>query len=49
MDFDLSTGELEMLIDNIKEEIRKEVPAVKYLQVELENPTDINNETLIVK
>lgn len=38
MDFDLSTGELEVLIDNIKNEIRKEVPAVKYLQVELENP-----------
>jgi cation diffusion facilitator family transporter len=40
MDFDLSTGELEMLIDSIKKEIRKEVPAVRYLQVELENPAD---------
>ncbi len=38
MDFDLSTGELEVLIDKIKEEIKKEVPSVKYLQVELETP-----------
>jgi cation diffusion facilitator family transporter len=38
MDFDLSTGELELLIDKIKEEIRKKVPSVRYLQVELETP-----------
>lgn len=34
----LSTRELEKLIDKIKENIQKEVPSVKYLQVELETP-----------
>ncbi len=34
----LSTKELEGLIDKIKENIKKEVPSVKYLQVELETP-----------
>ncbi len=35
----LSTRELEKLIDRVKERIKKEVPSVKYLQVELETPT----------
>ena len=34
----LSTRELEKLIDKVKESIQKEVPTVKYLQVELETP-----------
>ena len=34
----LSTQNLEILIDKIKERIRSEVPSVKYLQVELETP-----------
>ncbi|MEK9175956.1 MAG: cation diffusion facilitator family transporter [Patescibacteria group bacterium] len=34
----LSTDELEELIDKIKENIKLEVPSVKYLQVELETP-----------
>lgn len=34
----LSTHELEKLIDKVKESIQKEVPSVKYLQVELETP-----------
>lgn len=34
----LSTRELEKLIDEIKENIMREVPSVKYLQVELETP-----------
>lgn len=34
----LSTKDLEKLIDKIKESIRREVPDVKYLQVELETP-----------
>lgn len=34
----LSTRELEKLIDKIKANIKKEVPSVKYLQVELETP-----------
>ena len=34
----LTTRELEKLIDKIKQEIRQEVPAVKYIQVELETP-----------
>lgn len=34
----LTTREIEKLIDKVKEEIRKEVPSVKYLQVELETP-----------
>ena len=34
----LSTRELEKLMDKIKENISKEVPSVKYLQVELETP-----------
>lgn len=34
----LSTHELEKLMDEIKENIRAEVPSVKYLQVELETP-----------
>ncbi len=35
---DLSTQDLEMLIDKIKGRITREVPSVKYLQVELETP-----------
>lgn len=38
MEDNLSTQNLEMLIDKIKERIRSEVPSVKYLQVELETP-----------
>lgn len=38
MDARLGTRELEKLIDKIKTEIRKEVPSVRYLQVELETP-----------
>lgn len=34
----LSTRELEKLMDEIKVNIREEVPSVKYLQVELETP-----------
>ncbi len=34
----LTTRELEKLIDKIKEEIRREVPNARYLQVELETP-----------
>lgn len=34
----LSTRELEKLIDKVKESIQKELPSVKYLQVELEPP-----------
>jgi len=34
----LTTRELERLIDKIKAEIQKEVPSVKYIQVELETP-----------
>ena len=34
----LSTRDLEKLIDEIKENIQKEVPSVKYIQVELETP-----------
>lgn len=34
----LSTKALEKLIDEIKENIKKRVPSVKYLQVELETP-----------
>ena len=37
----LSTRELEKLIDKIKENIQKEVPSVKYLQVELETPNRV--------
>lgn len=37
----LSTGELEKLIDKIKENIREQVPSVKYLQVELETPDKV--------
>lgn len=35
---DLSTRELEKLIDKIKDRIREEVPSVKHIQVELETP-----------
>ncbi len=38
MEARLKTRELEKLIDKIKNEIRREVPTVKYLQVELETP-----------
>jgi cation diffusion facilitator family transporter len=38
MESHLSTGELEQLIDRIKEQIQVEVPSVKYIQVELETP-----------
>lgn len=38
MDAKLGTRELEKLMDKIKFEIRKEVPSVRYLQVELETP-----------
>ena len=38
MEAHLTTRELEKLIDKIKAEIRREVPTVKYLQVELETP-----------
>lgn len=34
----LTTRQLEKLIDKIKAQIKKEVPTVKYLQVELETP-----------
>jgi len=34
----LSTPQLEILIDKIKEKIRREVPYVKYVQVELDTP-----------
>ena len=37
----LSTRELEKLIDKVKENIQKEVPSVKYLQVELETPNRV--------
>lgn len=37
----LTTRELEKLIDKIKMEIRREVPNVKYIQVELETPVKI--------
>lgn len=37
----LSTRELEKLIDEIKAHIRREVPSVKYLQVELETPRNV--------
>ena len=36
MHSDLKTRELEMLMDEIKAEVRKVVPSVKYIQVELE-------------
>lgn len=38
MEARLTTREIEKLIDKIKEEIRREVPSAKYLQVELETP-----------
>lgn len=38
MDADLTTRELEKLIDKIKKEVREEVPTVKFLQIELETP-----------
>lgn len=38
MEAKLTTRELEKLIDKIKQEIRQEVPTVKYIQVELETP-----------
>jgi cation diffusion facilitator family transporter len=34
---DLSTDELETLIDKVKDEIRKDLPAAKHIQVELES------------
>lgn len=34
----LNTKELENLMDRIKESIKREVPSVKYLQIELETP-----------
>lgn len=40
MEANLTTRELERLIDKIKKEIRAEVPSVKYLQVELETPRE---------
>lgn len=36
----LGTRELEKLIDEIKEKIRKKVPSAKYIQVELETPIE---------
>lgn len=38
MNATLTTRQLEKLIDKIKAQIKKEVPAVKYIQVELETP-----------
>lgn len=38
MENELSTDELERIIDEIKANVRKEVPSVKYLQVELDTP-----------
>jgi len=35
---DLDTREIEKLMDKIKEDIRKEIPQVKHIQVELETP-----------
>ncbi len=35
---DLSTDQLEKLIDNVKDEIRKDLPSAKQIQVELESP-----------
>lgn len=40
MEANLTTRKLEKLIDKIKREIRREVPTVKYLQVELETPRE---------
>ena len=37
---DLTTRHIEELIDKIKEDIKKEVPEVKHIQVELETPLD---------
>ena len=34
----LDTDEIEKLMDEIKERIQREVPSVKYIQVELETP-----------
>lgn len=38
MDNNLSTDELEKLMDKVKDSIQKQVPSVKYIQVELETP-----------
>ena len=38
MNNDLSTDELEHLMDKVKESIQIQVPSVKYIQVELETP-----------
>ena len=38
LDHDLTTREIEDLIDKIKDDIKKEVPEVKHIQVELETP-----------
>jgi divalent metal cation (Fe/Co/Zn/Cd) transporter len=35
---ELSTDELETLIDKVKERIKEKVNSVRYLQVELEGP-----------
>lgn len=40
----LSTRELEKIMDEIKERIRKEVPSVKHIQVELETPRQSVNK-----
>lgn len=36
----LQTGEIERLIDRIKENVREEVPTVQHIQVELETPDE---------